>query len=385
MAFTTPGTAVAGEVLTAAFWNEQVRDNMTAVAGPPFARNILYNGAMQIAQRGTSLAGITGTTYNTADRWALEINALGTWTQSVTADAPTGSGFRNCLKMLCTTADASPAAGDFLRVVQYLEGQDLQRIRKGTSSATPITISFWVKSNKTGTYVCELFDEDNTRQVSATYTISAADTWEYETITFPADTTGVFDNDNARSLVASFHLAEGSNFTSGTLNTVWAANTNANRAVGQTNLAANTNNYWQVTGVQLETGPIATPFEFLPFGDELARCQRYYEKSYNVDVAPGTNTGVGTNQVTTTSDGFSNFVVQVYFKTNKRANNGVLKTWTEAGVANNWVYLRSGVGNTNTAILGSGVGANGMWFYGNVGASWVPCIALGHWTVESEL
>ena len=247
--------------------------------GAPAFRNMIINGGMSVAQRNTSVASITGTTYNTADRWALEINALGTWTQSVIADAPTGSGFRNSLKMLCTTADAAPAAGDFLRLVQYLEGQDLQRIRKGTSSATPLTISFWVKSNKTGTYVCELFDEDNVRQVSQTYTVSASDTWQYKTITFSADTLGAFDNDNARSLVVSFHLADGSNFTSGALNTVWSANTNVNRAVGQTNLAAATSNYWQITGVQLEAGPVATPFEFEPFETTLRKCQRYYYDS----------------------------------------------------------------------------------------------------------
>lgn len=244
--------------------------------GAPAFRNMIINGAMQVAQRGTSATAITGTTYNTADRWGLEINALGTWTQTVTADAPTGSGFRNCLKMLCTTADASPAAGDFLRVVQFLEGQDLQRLRKGTASATSISMSFWVKSNKIGTYICELFDEDNTRQVSKSYTVAVADTWEQKTIVFPADATGVFDNDNAKSLIASFHLADGSTFTSGTLNTTWAANTSANRAVGQVNLAAATSNYWQVTGVQLEAGPVATPFEFEPFETTMRKCQRYF-------------------------------------------------------------------------------------------------------------
>jgi hypothetical protein len=235
---------------------------------------------MQIAQRSSSVASITADSYNTADRWKLINVTLGTWTQSVETDAPTGSGFRNSLKMLCTTADASPAAADFLSIRQHIEGQNLQQIAKGTSSAKQLTVSFWVKSNVTGTYIAELFDNDNTRQVSAAYTISASATWEKKTITFPADTTGAFDNDNGDSLRVNFFLGVGSNRTSGTLNTSWASVTEANRAVGQTNLASAISNYWQVTGVQLEVGDTATPFEFLPAQTELALCQRYYTNLY---------------------------------------------------------------------------------------------------------
>jgi hypothetical protein len=239
-------------------------------------RNLLYNGAMQVAQRGTSTASITANGYHTADRWITWLTTLGTWTQSVENDAPTGSGLRKSLKMLCTTADAAPSASDQLSIRQLLEGQDLQRIAKGTASAQQLTLSFWVKSNVTGTYIVEAFDGDNGRQVSASYTISASATWEKKTITLPADTTGAFDNDNAASLILLWWLSSGSNFTSGTLNTTWDTATNANRAVGQTNLAANTNNYWQITGLQLETGPVATEFEFEPYGTTLAKCQRYY-------------------------------------------------------------------------------------------------------------
>jgi phage gp37-like protein len=241
-------------------------------------RNVIINGAMQVAQRGTSTTGITGSGYYTADRWRIDLSSLGTWTQSLEADAPTGSGFTNSLKMLCTTADAAPAAGDFLFFRQNLEGQDLQRIRKGTSSAQQLTLSFWVKSNVTGTYVFNLLDNDNTRQVSAQYTISASGTWEKKTITFPADTTGAFDNDNANSLRVNWMLGTGSDRTSGTLRTTWTSTVTADVAVGQTNLAAATNNYWQVTGVQLEVGPVATPFEFEKISTTLDACQRYYQR-----------------------------------------------------------------------------------------------------------
>jgi hypothetical protein len=239
-------------------------------------RNLVINGDMQVAQRGTSTASITSGGYYTADRFGSFISSLGTWTQSVENDAPTGSGFRKSLKMLCTTADASPAAGDVAHMQQAIEGQNLQHIKKGTAAAEQLTLSFWVKANVTGTYVAELYDNDNTRQTSKSYTISASGVWEYKTITFAADTTGAFDNDNNNSFSVIWWLGAGSTYTSGTLQSSWGSITNANRAAGQVNLAAATNNYWQITGVQLEVGDTATPFEFLPVQEELAQCQRYF-------------------------------------------------------------------------------------------------------------
>jgi len=241
-------------------------------------RNMIINGAMQVAQRGASTASITTDTIATADRWTSQIGTLGTWTNSVENDAPTGSGFRKSWKWLCTTADASPAANDYMVPQTRLEGQNLQSILKGTASAQQLTLTFWVKSNVTGTYVAGLFDVDNTRIVSQSYTVSASATWEKKTITFPADTTGAFDNDENRSLDVQFWLAAGTSFSSGTLQTTWAANTNANRAAGQVNLAAATSNYWQITGVQLEVGAVSTPFEQRPYDTELTLCQRYFER-----------------------------------------------------------------------------------------------------------
>jgi hypothetical protein len=265
----------AGEVLAAADLNDTIADAKNAPA--PF--NLLYNGAMQVAQRGTSTASITTNGYYTADRWQISSAGAqnGSWTMSVETDAPTGSGLRKSLRMLLPTADA-PSASESVQIAQPLEGQDLQRIAKGTSSAQQLTLSFWVKSNKIGTYVAELYDNDNNRSVSMTYSISASATWEKKTITFSGDTSGAFDNDNAASLFLIFWLSAGSDYTSGTLATSWGTLTTANRAVGQTDVAANNNNYWQITGVQLEVGPTATPFEFKSYGTELAECQRYYQR-----------------------------------------------------------------------------------------------------------
>jgi len=250
------------------------------LAHPPTFKNLIINGAMQVAQRGTSVTGSTSNGFKTVDRFAYIIGTQGTWTHTVENDAPTGSGFRKSAKTLCTTADASPGTSDILLLVQPIEGQNLQAIRKGTANAQQLTLSFWVKANVTGTYIAELEDSDNTRTVSLSYTINSSATWEKKTIVFPADTTGVLDNDNAGSLSLIFWLGGGSTWTSGTLNTNWNTQVNANRAVGQVNLASATNNYWQITGVQLEVGSVATDYEFKPIDVELAQCQRYYYKLF---------------------------------------------------------------------------------------------------------
>jgi len=243
----------------------------------PF-RNIVINGDMSIAQRGTSQATAGNATglYQVQDRWKFYNNNQGAFTWSQDTDVPTGQGFATSLKMDCTTADAAPAAADYLIMEQSFEGQNLQYLKKGTASAESLTMSFWVKSNKTGTYIAGLFDSDNTRQISKAYTINASNTWEKKTVTFAGDTTGTLDNNNAKSLVALFFLGGGTDITSGTLATSWESYVAANRAVGQVNLADDTANEWYITGVQLEAGTTASDFEFLPVDVNLGRCQRYF-------------------------------------------------------------------------------------------------------------
>jgi hypothetical protein len=269
-----------GQVLVA----DSGQTNGVAWVDPLSNRNVVINGAMQVTQRsavGTAVTGITTEEYYTADRFRTLLSTLGTWSQTTAADAPTGSGFRNSFKMACTTANASPSAGNYHIIQHRIEGQNLQQFLKGTASAKSFALSFWVKSFQTGTFIAELEDVDNSRSVSASYSISASATWEKKTIIFPADTTGAFDNDNAQSLSLNFWLGAGSTFTSGTLATTWGSRTSANRAVGGTNVASSTNNYWQITGVQLEAGSVATPFEFEDIGVTLAKCQRYYQRITN--------------------------------------------------------------------------------------------------------
>ena len=258
----------------------------------PF-RNLIINGDMKISQRTTSTSGVSTTGNFILDRWKCNVDYLGAFTISQSTDVPTGQGFSNSMKWDCTTADASPAAGDNMTFQQRFEGQNLQMLKKGTSSAEKTTLSFWVKSNKTGTYVVELRDKDNSnRVISKTYTISSSDTWEKKTVTFDGDTTGTLTNDNSDSLDLNFWLGAGSTFSSGSLNSTWGASTNS-RAVGQVNLADSTSNEWYITGVQLEVGETATDFEHLPHDVQLQRCMRYYQKIADHSEVSSTSIGDG--------------------------------------------------------------------------------------------
>jgi len=245
-------------------------------------RNILINGHFQLAQRGTNITGITISGYYSADRWRTDIaGTVGTWTQSIATDTPSGTEFRTSLKMTCTTANGTLNAGDKLVIQQRVEGQNLLGSLKGTSNAKQITLSFWVKAGVANqTFIAELHDNDNGFFVSQSYTTAAtANTWEKKILTFPAHTSGSFDNDANFSLAVNFWLTAGSDFTGGgSLQTTWGAGTNT-RAVGQTNLSSGNvaaTNFWQITGVQLEIGNAATDFELLPAELTRYRAYRYY-------------------------------------------------------------------------------------------------------------
>ena len=243
-------------------------------------RNLIINGDMSIAQRSTSASSLSsGTSYDSIDRYKTQIVNAGTWTISQSTTVPTGQGFGYSLKMDCTTADTSLGADDFLVVQQVTEAQNLQYLKYGTSSAESITMSFWVRSNKTGTYSIWLFADDNSKTISAPYTISSADTWEKKTITFAGDTASSITNDSGQGIRVYFVLAAGSNWTSGSTPTTWQSDSKSIRAPEQTvNLADSTSNEWYVTGIQLEAGQTASEFEFLPVDVNLRRCQRYYFK-----------------------------------------------------------------------------------------------------------
>ena len=262
----------------------QLADN--AAAEPN--KNMVINGAMQVNQRG-NVTGKTAATFGGPDRFALGITSHGTYSISQSTTVPTGYGFPNSYKLDCTTADTSIAANAEVTIQYKMEGQDLQRLKKGTSSAEAVTISFWCRSNLTGTYTLEIYDSDNTRHFPQNYTISSADTWEHKVLTFAGDTTGTFNNDNAHSAVLVWWLAAGSNYTGGTQSTAWASASSANTRVSSSivNMSSSTSNEFLLTGVQMEVGSYNTPFEFESYETTLEKCYRYYLSSYVPGTTPG--------------------------------------------------------------------------------------------------
>ena len=241
-------------------------------------RNLIINGAMQVAQRETSETGVGGSSgYFTCDRWRVDTgNTAGRVTMSQ-ASVTDLAGFANALKLDVTTADTSIANNEVFRIGQRIEGQNLQQIAKGTASAKPLTLSFYVKGDAAATYVAQLKDADNTRANTQNFSVTTS--WTRVELTYVADTTGTLGDDNANSLEVMFWLHGGSDFTSGTFaSNTWASETNANNYAGSnTSIFDSTDRELFITGVQLEVGETATPFEHRSFGDELARCQRYCE------------------------------------------------------------------------------------------------------------
>jgi hypothetical protein len=296
-------------------------------------RNIIINGDMSLAQRATSASSLTGNGYNTCDRWYSQISSTGTWSQSQSTDVPTGQGFATSYKWDCTTADASLAAGDSILFQQRVEAQNLQYLKKGTANAESTTLSFWVKSNKTGIYIANLYDENN-RDISQSYTISSADTWEKKTLTFAGDTSGAFGNDNAIGLYVNFYLSAGSNLTSGTLGTTWSSYTAANTAVGQVNLADSTSNEWYITGVQLEAGTSASDFEFLPVDVNEQRCLRYYEDYKGANTHCSLYTG-------------STYIGHLFYKVRKRTRPTLSATGSFDSVSNSSIGDKGGTDSMN--------------------------------------
>jgi len=237
-------------------------------------RNIIINGAMQVAQRATSVTGVGGAAgYFTLDRYKLITSTTaGRATMSQTADGP--SGFANCLKFDCTTADTSIAAGEYFILATRLEGQDLQQLKKGTSEAESVTVSFYVKGNANATYALELYDAVGGRHASQLFNVTTS--WNRISLTFNGDTTDTLADSNALALEVNFWLHAGSNYTSGTLSADFASADNTRRAAGITSFFDSTDRTFFITGLQMEVGSQATPFEHRSFGEELALCQRYY-------------------------------------------------------------------------------------------------------------
>ena len=261
-------------------------------------RNLIINGAMQVAQRGTSVAGVTTSGYYAIDRVNLGCSSGISGTHTVSQSTDTPNGFSYSWKINCTTAQASP---NQIRVNSRVEGYDVSHLDYNTATAKELTLSFWVKSNVAGTYAFSIETSATSRYFNTAYSIDVADTWEYKTISIVGDTGSALDTGNGIGLNLSWWLAapEGLKIADGNSDT-WVSNSSyVSIANGHgVNIASSTSNYFQITGVQLEVGDTATPFEHRSYGQELALCQRYYEvipAIYNLTMARYSQGAGGTN------------------------------------------------------------------------------------------
>ena len=346
-------------------------------------RNLIINGDMRIAQRGTSVTNVTGAGgYNTVDRWLWVEQSTATLDMEQSTDVPTGQGFVNSVKLTVNTADASIASSDYSYYRQSIEGYNAAHLEFGTANAKTITVSFWVKSNLTGTYCITLHNNTFTRSYIAEYTIDSANTWEKKTITIAGDTTGTWTTDNTRGLILHFALATGTD-SQGSLG--WQANAKLGSS-SQINWLETTSNYINITGVQLEVGTEATPFEHRPYDMELPRCKRYYEKSYPIGTFAGSTViagrrQMGGNNVSGTTSFLSGPLIT--FEVEKRTTPTIV-LYDGSGNSGKCTRYQLGLGDSNNEnVYTADIGSTGLYTYSASGAS---RSGVGvHFTADAEL
>ena len=358
MALSTIGTnQIASEAVTVPKVADQVLSS----------RNLIINGAMQVAQRGTSAVPVGNGTF-IVDRFKAYKSNDGAYTIEQSTDAP--DGFSTSLKGQVTTADTSIAAGQYVYWPYYVEAQDLQHLSYGTSSAKTLTLSFWVKSSKTGVYTLSVYKPDTTSYMfTHEYTISSANTWENKTITisptagstsFITSSGGAIANDNGAGLILSWNLSFGSDFTGGTSNS-WSSTTADYSTTNAVNWMDSTSNNFYLTGVQLELGDTATPFEHRSYADELVRCQRYYQINYATwyGVAQASGYFVSSN---------------ITYKPDLRATPAVAQTYFTSGSAGRFTSTAA----TNSTINGTTIYSSPSSAGGNSGY-------IATWSADAEL
>ena len=338
-------TAISGNlsgISTVSTTNLTVNGNNYPSSGPLSSRNKSHNGDMRIDQRndGAVVTVNTSNPFFPVDRyWGYGAPSAGVFTLEQVEDAP--AGFRHSVKGTVTTTDSSITASRIYVFEHRIEGNNLQDLKWGTSDAKTVTLSFWVKISQTGTYGGAVHNAAQNRSYAFTWTINAANTWEYKTITIPGDTTGTWVQDNGTGLsIVLISLGIGSTYETSNVTTWESASTFG--VSGTTYIIGNLNATFNITGVQFETGTVATPFEHRSYTDELARCQRYFFKLSNSRLVMGykrhdvsTNFGVDSPvpmRVAPTpslTDGgtFTNF--QSNFSTTQ--TNPVVYEWSESG------------------------------------------------------
>lgn len=341
-------------------------------------KNRIINGAMVISQRnGTSTVAAPTDGQYVLDRFATFTNGGGVYSVGQSSTAPTG--FTNSMLFTVTTADASIAATDYYLLTQAIEGYNVADLGFGTASAKTITLSFWVRSSVTGTFGFGLRQGSGARSYVAEYTISSANTWEQKSITIAGDTTGTWYTDNQAGMICTWDLGSGSN-RNATANT-WSAG-NYWRTSGDTNLIATNGATFYITGVQLEVGSSATGFEYRQYQQELALCQRYYQKSFPIATAPAQNIG-GTGAVYSQSPAPSGSApAWVNFATVMRATPSTITTFNPSAANANWRNI-SASSDVNITVYSTS--QSSIYLAGNTQTVGQYQIVAIHYTADAEL
>lgn len=322
------------------------------VATSFFRKNAIINGDFNVWQRGTSFAAIANGAYS-ADRWVYTKDTTGAaHTVSRSTDVPTvaqaGRLFNYSFLVDCTTADAAVAAGDIVSFQHRVEGYNWLPLAQRA-----ITLSFWVKATKTGTYCAALVNSGADRSCVKEYTVSVADTWEKKTLTFPASpSAGTWDYTTGIGVRVTFTLMAGTTYQ-GTADAYQSSQIYA--TANQVNACDSTSNDFRIAGVQLEPGSVATDFEQRTFNDELALCQRYYCKTFDYATTPGDNVSTaGAFMCGNLSTGNYEPSVRWQFPVSMRAAPTIVSYNPSTGAGGHWSDGGGGTaGNTRAIFTGT--------------------------------
>ena len=346
-------------------------------------RNKIINGDMRVDQRASASTAVTTSNYVT-DRWYVEDGCDAVFSSQQSTDVPTGQGFAKSLKVTATTADASIGSTQFAAITQHIEGHNFANLAWGSANAKQVVVSFWVKATVTGTYSLTLYNNGASRSIPTAYTISASNTWEKKTVVIAGDTSGTWLTDTGRGVSVNFYTALGSSYlgTSG----VWNGSS-IYGVTGQANAWASVNNVFAVTGVQLEEGGVATPFEQRPIGTELALCQRYYQKSYNQDVAVPTNfqqPGIVVGGKTSVAN--NEFIAQTRFPVSMRTSPTIVIYSYSSSQISKVSDAYTGTDQPTGTVTMAYSGSNSFMIYNTSGVTLTSALGqMFHFTASSEL
>lgn len=343
-------------------------------------RNRIINGDMRIDQRnaGAAVTQQTGALFP-VDRFRVLGSVSNKFTAQQNAGAVTPpAGFTHYLGMTSSAA-TTVGASDYYLLQHNLEGFNVADFGWGTANAQPVSISFWARSSLTGTHSGSFQNNAGDRSYVFTYSIAAANTWEYKTITVPGDTSGTWLKDNGLGIKITWSLGSGSTFLTSAGS--WSAG-NFFGATGSINVVGTSGATLYITGASLEAGPVATPFERRPIGTELALCQRYFEKSYNIGVNPGsiTNPGAVSKFAADSADFYD---ANVQLKVTKRARPTLRIYSPGSGLEGR--FYRPSTGLDVTALNNATeISENTVYFYSN-GSLTANARYAFHWTADAEL